>query len=105
MSLTSRELETLRLLAAERSQVVRPVVAHVDAVMRAVYAMLRSAPNFDGRIGEIEAAVWAALGSVQAEERERIAEHFDSRDKGVGGFYHLHEPAEIVRSLGPNGRG
>jgi hypothetical protein len=29
--------------------------------MRAVYAMLRSAPNFDGRIGEVEHAIWAAL--------------------------------------------
>lgn len=36
-----------------------------------------------------------------AAERERIAQHFDSRDKGAGGFYDPHEPAEIIRALGP----
>ena len=42
------------------------------------------------------------LESAVAAERERIAKHFDSRDKGTGGFYEPHEPAEIIRALGPN---
>ena len=37
---------------------------------------------------------------IAAAERERIAQHFDSRDKGVGGFYDPHEPAEIIRAMG-----
>ena len=36
---------------------------------------------------------------VRADERERIALHFDQRDKGAGGFYDPHEPAEIIRAL------
>lgn len=35
-------------------------------------------------------------------ERERIAQHFDSRDKGAGGFYDPHEPAEIIRAMRAN---
>lgn len=38
---------------------------------------------------------------VRAEERERIARHFDERDNGAGGFYEPHEPAEIIRALTP----
>jgi hypothetical protein len=49
-------------------------------------------PLTDAQIDErIDAAV--------AEERERIARHFDSRDKGVGGFYDAHEPAEIIKEV------
>ena len=72
---------------------VRPDVEHVDAVMRAVYAMLRSAPNFDGRIGDIETALWAALGAVRAAERGRLFRlhpplmlmDADGNVRGVGG--------------------
>ena len=49
----------------------------------------------------------AALAAVAA-ERERIAQHFDARDRvpdgkpmGIG-FYDPHEPAEIIRAFGPN---
>ena len=42
------------------------------------------------------------LDAAVAAERERIARHFDSLDKGVGGFYDPHEPAWIIRNLGPN---
>lgn len=52
-----------------------------------VYAGLWNSP-------EISAAVAAA-------ERERIAQHFDGLDKGVGGFYDPEEPAAIIRSLDP----
>ncbi len=44
------------------------------------------------------------LDAAVAAERERIARHFDSLDKGVGGFYDPHEPAWIIRNLGPNVR-
>ncbi len=37
--------------------------------------------------------------AVEQATRERIAQHFDSLDKGAGGFYDPHEPAEIIRSL------
>lgn len=57
---------------AERG--VRPDVERVDAVMRAVYAMLRSAPNFDGRIGDVERAIWAAVEGARQFERERMRE-------------------------------
>lgn len=36
-----------------------------------------------------------------ATERERLACEFDRRDKGVGGFYDPHEPAEIIRASPP----
>lgn len=65
---------------------VRPDVEHVDAVMRAVYAMLRSAPNFDGRIGDVERAVWAAIEGARVAESQRIRsalmrKHEDSKDR------------------------
>lgn len=65
---------------------VRPDVERVDAVMRALYAMLRSAPNFDGRIGDVERAVWAAVEGARDAERERIKsalmrKHEDSKDR------------------------
>lgn len=44
----------------------------------------------------------SALPALLAAERERIAVHFDSRDKDSGGFYEPHEPAKIIRALGPN---
>ena len=37
---------------------------------------------------------FAAL--VASAERERLANVFDERDKGIG-FYDTHEPAEIIR--------
>jgi hypothetical protein len=48
------------------------------------------------------------LDAAVAAERERIAQHFDARDMGKDGkprgigFYDPHEPAEIIRALGPN---
>jgi hypothetical protein len=57
------------------ARVGRPRAQHVDAVMRAVYSMLRSAPNFDGSIGDVERAVWAAL------DAERDAWWRDRLDK------------------------
>ena len=50
------------------------------------------------------AVTWAYDAGVAAgadTERERIAREFDRRDTG-NGFYEPHEPAEIVRALGPN---
>lgn len=32
---------------------------------------------------------------------EECAKEFDRRDKGVGGFYDPHEPAEIIRAQVP----
>lgn len=48
-------------------------------------------------VSSVDLARFAAL--IEAHERERIAAHFDSRDKGVGGFYDPHEPAQIIRAL------
>ena len=54
------------------------------------------------------AAVAAAYDAAVAAERERIAAHFDERDRGRDGkplglgFYEPQEPAEIIRALGPN---
>lgn len=64
----------------------------------------------DGRLRDFAEAVQAvcerayldAVASAVAAERERIARHFDERDTGAGGFYDPHEPAEIIRALGPN---
>lgn len=63
-------------------------------------------------VDEIEALadfIWGAISDAQpvqpapeniaAAERERIARHFDERDKGTGGFYDPYEPAEIIRAL------
>ena len=52
--------------------------------------------------GATRRLIEAFATAVEAAERERIAQHFDSRDKGAGGFYDPHEPAEIIRALGPN---
>jgi hypothetical protein len=35
----------------------------------------------------------------QRDALEAAAQHFDSRDKGAGGFYDPHEPAEIIRNM------
>lgn len=49
----------------------------------------------------------AEVEAMLAAERERIAQHFDARDTGKDGkplgigFYDPHEPAEIIRALGP----
>lgn len=54
------------------------------------------------------AALERAEIQAAANERERIAAHFDERDRGPDGkplglgFYDPHEPAEIIRALGPN---
>lgn len=42
----------------------------------------------------------AYISAAVAAERERIAQEFDRRDAGVGGFYDPHEPAEIIRAMG-----
>ena len=55
-----------------------------------------------GHFGALREMLCASIDAALSEERERIAQHFDSRDKGVGGFYDPHEPAEIIRALGPN---
>jgi hypothetical protein len=52
---------------------VRQRAQYVDAVMRAVYAMLRSAPNFDGSIGDVERAVWEAL-NADSDAANKLAE-------------------------------
>ena len=57
--------------------------------------------DFTNRLGQLPTAR-DAWNEAQAIERERIAQHFDSRDKGAGGFYDPHEPAEIIRALGPS---
>lgn len=47
----------------------RPDVAHV---MGAVWALVRSGPNFDGRDRDVEAAIAAAIDRAVAAERDRI---------------------------------
>lgn len=62
-------------------------------------------------VEQMEAYAREAVRLNMAEERERIAAHFDDRDRGHDGkplgvgFYEPHEPAEIIRSLGPNTHG
>jgi hypothetical protein len=52
-------------------------------------------------LDEQDQADMLAFGRACMEvEREWIAAHFDSRDKGAGGFYDPHEPAKIIRALG-----
>lgn len=74
---------------------------HVDAVMRAVYAMLRSAPNFDGRIADIEAALWAAVTAVRLDEQQRAEAlrtaltELRDRIKGHPAYANLTEEEEI----------
>lgn len=41
----------------------------------------------------------AIRAACRAEALEEAAQEFDRRDKGVGGFYDPHEPAEIIRGL------
>jgi hypothetical protein len=85
---------------AAAGPILASYVEHVDAVMRAVSAMLRSAPNFDGRIGEVEAAVWAAIDKAVAAERERLRLLVESvRDanamaSGAGDSFHLGTEAQ-----------
>jgi hypothetical protein len=52
---------------------IKPRTQYVDAVIRAVYDLMNSGPNWDGRIGDVERAVWAALDAAVAAERERCA--------------------------------
>lgn len=58
--------------------------------------------------GYTDAQMRAYAEQAVAAERARIAAHFDERDRGHdgkplgAGFYEPHEPAEIIRSLGPN---
>ena len=67
----------------------------------------------DNCMGRLSSDVtnWVTAGArdaAVAAERERIAQHFDARDRGPDGkpmgigFYDPHEPAEIIRALGPN---
>ena len=62
----------------------------------------------DGVVTPMMAELTAFAEAVRAAERERIARHFDARDRGRDGepmgigFYDPHEPAEIIRALGPN---
>ena len=50
----------------------------------------------------------AEVLGLLAAESERIARHFDARDRGKDGkplgigFYEPHEPAEIIRALATN---
>jgi len=52
--------------------------AHVDSVMRAVWALVRSSSSvdakFEGRAADVERAIWAALDAERAAERERCAQ-------------------------------
>lgn len=41
-----------------------------------------------------------ALRARLRQERERVAQEFDRRNTGTGGFYDEHEPAEIIRNMG-----
>ena len=68
-------------------------------VLAEVHAAWLMDPNDEGCQTNAMRAVAEAAASA---ERERIACHFDERDKGVGGFYDPHEPAEIIRALTPN---
>jgi hypothetical protein len=56
---------------------IKPCTPYVDAVMRAVYDLMNSGPNWDGRIGDVERAVWVALDAAVAAERERCAQLCD----------------------------
>jgi hypothetical protein len=77
------------------------------AWFRAPYGTLEPNPLF--RVTGPQSLEWAVacftetqLRAAVAAERERIARVFDARDKGAGGFYDPHEPAEIIRALGPD---
>jgi hypothetical protein len=69
--------------------------------MRAVYDMLRSAPNFDGRIADIEAALWAAVAAVRLDEQQRAdalrtaLTELRDRIKGHPAYANLTEEEEI----------
>jgi len=80
--------------AARRVFLEDPSTMYPNSRITPLYASPPAQPDplTDARIDErIDAAV--------AAERERIAAHFDARDKGVGGFYDAHEPAEIIRAM------
>ena len=102
--MNAETMEGRDAVAGQVERVVRPDVERVDAVMRALYAMLRSAPNFDGRIGDVERAVWAAVEGARDAERERIKsalmrKHEDSKDR------HNLYACLAVEWFGPNARG
>ena len=44
----------------------------VIRVMSAVWSLVRSGPNYDGRHHDVEAAILAALDAAVAAERERL---------------------------------
>lgn len=89
-------------------QVQRPVRPDVAEALRLATKMMRDswATGNDAAWQPGYQALEAHLSEMLAAERERIAQHFDARDKGPDGkplgigFYDPHEPAEIIRSLG-----
>lgn len=58
---------------AEVGQVQRPVRPDVERVMRAVWDLVRSGPNYDGRQHNVEAAIAAAIDRAVAADRHRIS--------------------------------
>ena len=48
------------------------------------------------------AELFAFADAVRAAERERMLSTLTRHDKGAGGFYDTHEPAEIIRALSSN---
>lgn len=68
-----------------------------DGVMGSVWALVRSAPNFDGRDGDVVAAVRAYAtryaAAVRAEERERCARVCDEVAKSS-----LSDPSDCYAS-------
>lgn len=98
--------------AAVAAPIDRPVRPDSEAWVRQWFAEHYEAGDvFD--IGPealtLKAAVEFATAAAAA-EREYIAVHFDERDRGHDGkphgvgFYDPHEPAEIIRALGPNAK-
>lgn len=57
---------------AEVGQVQRPVRPDVERVMRAVWDLVRSGPNYDGRQHNVEAAIAAAIDRAVAADGEKM---------------------------------
>lgn len=60
--------------AAVAAPVDRPVRPDVARAMDAVWDLVRSGPNYDGRHRNVEAAIAAAIDRAVAAERERCAQ-------------------------------